>query len=146
MHLAKPTLLVVDDDHLMLETLKKLLSHFGFNVVGHTDSVAALATLQQRNDIAIMVCDYEMPDINGEELARAAKKRFPGMPVFVLSGSYPPTNVECHPWDGWFLKGAPITELVRKLNAVVPLATAAAKSVPGVPSGDSPHDDTVAVS
>ncbi len=146
MHLAKPTLLVVDDDHLMLETLKKLLAHFGFNVVAHTDSVAALAALQQRNDISIMVCDYEMPEINGEELARAAKKRFPSMPVFVLSGNYPPANIKSHPWDGWFLKGAPITELVRTLNAVVPLATAATNNVPGVPTGDSQHDDTIAVS
>lgn len=145
-HLAKPTLLLVDDDRLILETLRRLLAHFGFNVVAHHDSVLALADLQQRNDIAIVVCDYEMPEINGEELARAAKNKNPQMPVFVLSGNYPP-NVDVSPWDAWFLKGAPITELIRKLNAVLPLAMAAVKeAVPNGPGGEGRYDDPVSIS
>jgi CheY-like chemotaxis protein len=145
--LKKPTLLVVDDDGLVLETLAKLLAHFGFNVISHSDSVLALATLHKRDDIAIMICDYEMPEINGEELARAAKKRFPAMPVFVLSGQYPP-EVRVAPWDGWFLKGAPVTELIRKLNNVLPLATAAVRKggAPRTNGGDTTHDDIVSVS
>lgn len=79
----------------------------------------ALDALQKRDDIAIMLCDYDMPELNGEELARAAKSRFPTMPIFILSGQHPP-HVQESPWDGWFLKGAPITELIRKLNAVLP--------------------------
>jgi CheY-like chemotaxis protein len=147
MHLKTPTLLVVDDDSSVLETLAKLLAHFGFNVISQSDSVMALATLEQRNDIAIMICDYEMPEINGEELARAAKKKSPTMPVFVLSGQYPP-NVQATPWDAWFLKGAPITELVRRLNTVLPLATAAIKQggVPRVNSGETAHENIIPVS
>ncbi len=146
MHLSKPTLLVVDDDELMLETLKRLLGHFGFNVIAYSDSVMALSELQKRNDIAMMVCDYEMPEVNGEDLARAAKKRFPNMPVFVLSGAHPPMIADVQPWDAWFLKGAPITELIRKLNAVLPLATAVMNRAPRVPDGEKRHDDSVAVS
>lgn len=135
MHLIKPTLLVVDDDKFVLETLERLLSYFGFNVVAHSNSVQALAEIQQRDDIAVIVCDYEMPEINGEELAQAAKQKNPGMPVFILSGLYPPIR-DVHPWDGWFLKGAPITELVRRLNSVLPLASSAMKKRgSGLPTG-----------
>jgi CheY-like chemotaxis protein len=145
MHPKKPTLLVVDDDTLVLDTLVKLLAHFGFNVISHSDSLMALATLDQRNDIAIMICDYEMPGINGEELARAAKKKFPTMPVFVVSGQYPP-DLQPSPWDGWFLKGAPVTELIRKLNTVVPLAAGARRAEsPRGKGGESRHDDLASV-
>lgn len=144
-HLTKPTLLVVDDDDLMLETLTRLLRHFGFNVVAHSDPAQALITLEQRNDIMIMVCDYEMPGINGEDLCRAAKKRFPAMPVFVLSGNYPP-EVEPRPWDAWFLKGAPITELISKLNAVMPLAKAALTRLPHTSDEGRENDDSALVS
>lgn len=145
--LRRPTLMVVDDDVLVLETLARLLAHFGFNVIAHSDSVMALATLEARSDIAMMICDYEMPQINGEELARAAKKRFPTMPVFVLSGQYPP-DVQMTPWDAWFLKGEPVTELVRKLNKVLPLATAMATEggAPRINGGETTHDDIVSAS
>lgn len=118
--------LVVDDDVMMLETLVKLLTHFGFKVLPQDDSVQALATIQERNDIAIVVCDYDMPEVNGEAVARAAKKKNPATPVFVLSGGYPP-EIKLAPWDAWFLKGAPVTELIRKLNTVMPLACEAVK-------------------
>ncbi len=148
MHLVtKPIILVVDDDSQVLETLAKLLVHFGFDVISHSDSVMALATLEQRNDIAIMVCDYEMPQLNGVELARAAKDRFPAMPVFILSGQHPPDLPMC-PWDAWFLKGAPITELIRKLNTVLPFTRSAdqkGKSLRGL-AGETTHDGTVSVS
>ncbi len=142
MHFTKPTILVVDDDTRVLETLATLLTHCGFNVISQSDSVMALDTLEKRSDIAIMVCDYEMPELNGEELARASKKRFPTMPVFILSGQRPPDLQVC-PWDAWFLKGAPITGLIRKLNTVLPFVNGRKTR----PSDDErPHDDTAAAS
>ena len=134
----KPTILVVDDDTVMLETLTKLLTHFQFNVIPQSSSVKALATLQERCDISIMLCDYDMPEVNGLDLALAAKKRNPVMPVFILSGSYPP-ELPVAPWDAWFLKGAPITELIRKLNTVLPFT--GVKNVP--PAGAKENHDAL---
>lgn len=114
---AKPTLLVVDDDDAVLQTMARLLRHFGFDVVALNDSVQALRVLQAHEGLAGLVCDFEMPGINGEQLARAAKSKEAHMPVFICSGTYPP-DLNSPPWDGWFLKGAHVIELIRQLQEV----------------------------
>lgn len=119
MQISNPVLMLVDDDSAVLETLSRLLSHFGFNVVSHNDSLQALSTLQIRQDIAGLVSDFEMPGVDGEQLARAAKATRPGMPVFICSGQHPPV-MDSPPWDGWFLKGGHVLELINRLEAVTP--------------------------
>lgn len=119
MQITGPRLMLVDDDSAVLETLSRLLAHFGFSVVAQNDSLQALTLLQVRHDIAGLVCDFEMPGINGEQLARAAKAARPNMPVFICSGQHPPAT-ERPPWDGWFLKGGHILDLIRQLQAVTP--------------------------
>ena len=117
MQMMKPTLLVVDDDCEVLETSSALLRHFGFAVVSTGDPAEALDLLEHNSDIDGMVCDYRMPIMSGEELARSAKKLRPELPIFILSGTYPPDRHPA-PWDAWFLKGAPIAELLAKLDTV----------------------------
>lgn len=119
MQITGPRLMLVDDDSAVLETLSRLLAHFGFSVVPQNDSLQALTLLQVRQDIAGLVCDFEMPGIDGEQLARAAKAARPTMPVFICSGQHPPAT-EAPPWDGWFLKGGHILDLIRQLQAVTP--------------------------
>jgi CheY-like chemotaxis protein len=119
MHMVRPTLLVVDDDEAVLETLARLLQHFGFTVIPLNDSVHALALLSMRKDIDGLVCDFEMPGVNGEQLARAAKQQHPTMPVFICSGTHPP-NLVAPPWDAWFLKGANVVELLKQLQVLKP--------------------------
>jgi CheY-like chemotaxis protein len=111
----RPIVMVVDDDDATLQTLTQLLCHFGFEVISKNDPDEALAVLRQRDDVAVLVCDFEMPRTNGGELARGAKQFRPGMPVFVFSGSYAP-EVPSAPWDAWFLKGLAISELLATLK------------------------------
>jgi len=115
--ITRPTLLVVDDDAAVLETLARLLQHYGFDVVPENDAVSAIAAIYARDDIDGMVTDFEMPGFNGAQLARAAKDKNPAMPVFICSGINPP-EFDSPPWDGWFLKGAHVTELIRQLQVV----------------------------
>lgn len=112
-------LLVVDDDAATLQTLTHLLQHFGFDVVSEKRPESAAAILAEQNDIAVLICDYEMPGMDGEQLARRAKQLNANMPVFIFSGTNPPV-VEKVPWDGWFLKGIAITHLITKLNTFRP--------------------------
>lgn len=113
----KTIVMVVDDDDATLQTLTQLLCHFGFDVISNNDPNEALIALRQRDDVAALVCDFEMPRTNGEELARCAKELRPSMPVFVFSGIYPP-EVQSVPWDAWFLKGVAISELLATLKRV----------------------------
>jgi CheY-like chemotaxis protein len=115
MKTTKPTLLVVDDDTAVLEISNALLQNLGFTVISTSDPLEALSLLQNNPEIDGLVSDYRMPVMNGEELAQAARTLRSKLPIFILSGSYPPERVSA-PWDGWILKGSPVRDLFARLD------------------------------
>lgn len=48
--------------------------------------VAALEILHSEQRLALMVCDFQLPDGSGMELARASARVRPGLPVLLMSG------------------------------------------------------------
>lgn len=66
----KPTVLLADDDRLVLATLSQGLRSLGFPTVEVSSGAAALRyCLETPPDIAVV--DYDMPDVSGLEIARA---------------------------------------------------------------------------
>jgi DNA-binding response OmpR family regulator len=81
----KPKLLCVDDDAQFLNVRGLFLQAFGFEVVTSTDPRQALRLYRKtRFDAAIV--DFEMPGMNGAELARELKGIRANVPVAILSG------------------------------------------------------------
>jgi two-component system cell cycle response regulator len=64
-----PTVLIVDDDELVLERLKELVSVGGSPVLTTTSGLTALAWLEA-SAASIVVTDLKMPGIGGLELCR----------------------------------------------------------------------------
>lgn len=114
----KPTLLVVDDDSCVLETSVCLLRESGFNVVPESNPAEALKFLAIVPDLDCVVCDFQMPGITGTDLACAAKKIRPAIPVLILSGIDAPES-DAQPWDAWLLKGLPISELAERIHLLL---------------------------
>ncbi|MGQ9896212.1 MAG: response regulator [Acidobacteriota bacterium] len=81
-----PILLVVDDDELILELLVDILQD-EFTVVTAADGVSALEKLQVLSAISGVITDFNMPQINGLELTRQIRQRYPTLPIVVLSGT-----------------------------------------------------------
>ncbi len=67
---ASPVVLVADDDRLVLATLSQGLRNAGFSII-EADSGAAALQLCAARPPDIAVIDYQMPDINGLEVAKA---------------------------------------------------------------------------
>jgi diguanylate cyclase (GGDEF)-like protein len=66
---APPTVLIVDDDDLILERLRQLVSASGYRVRTTTSGIKALSWLD--NSVAsIVITDVNMPAIGGLELCR----------------------------------------------------------------------------
>jgi CheY-like chemotaxis protein len=64
----KSTILVIDDDPIVLETIKTLLGKRGFNVLTTSSSPKGLDMLRYAGaDIRLVVLDYSMPRLNGYE-------------------------------------------------------------------------------
>ncbi|MDJ0599802.1 MAG: hybrid sensor histidine kinase/response regulator [Crocosphaera sp.] len=62
-----PTILVVDDSAAVRRTLALTLQKSGYRVIQAKDGREALEKLQQTTGIKLVICDVEMPNMNGFE-------------------------------------------------------------------------------
>ncbi len=84
------TVLVVDDDPEVRRVAAEMLRAVGHDVRELASGAEALACLQQaRPDVVL--ADVAMPMMNGVELAEAARRRWPGLPVLFMTGYVEPT-------------------------------------------------------
>lgn len=80
------TILVADDDAVTRRLLDHHLSAAGFETILASDGAQALAALADpNNEIDLALFDLQMPKVSGLECLRAAHKRFPDLPVLVIS-------------------------------------------------------------
>jgi putative two-component system response regulator len=66
-------ILVVDDDEIALAVAKKVLSSDGHTITLAEDGAEAIEILQ-RDDIQLVISDWNMPNMDGIELCRALRK------------------------------------------------------------------------
>ena len=79
------TVLVADDDKLILSTFRYALAQRGYKVLLAEDGTAAIAYLEQVS-VDIVFLDILMPGKEGLETLLEIKRRFPAVPVHVMSG------------------------------------------------------------
>lgn len=113
-----PKIVVVDDDEAIVNMLAQIIRNFGFDVLAYSDPLQALKTIETHNDVAVLVCDFEMPDMDGAKLAAAAKSHNPRVTVFMFSGAFPPAMQQTF-WDAWFLKGSHMMDMMKRLREVM---------------------------
>jgi CheY-like chemotaxis protein len=82
------SILVVDDQPDVLQTLADLLELLGFAVYSASSGQEALDVLRQQPDIEVLLTDVMMPHMNGVTLAGLAKALSPQLKVIFASG-YP---------------------------------------------------------
>jgi CheY-like chemotaxis protein len=84
------TVLLVDDNALQAATRQAILSLSGNNVRIAPSARHALALLEEDVDLAksvrLVITDHLMPKMNGAEFVTQLRKRFPDLPILVLSG------------------------------------------------------------
>jgi two-component system, response regulator PdtaR len=80
--------LVVEDETLVRMFMTDFLDEAGFKVFEAAHADEAMAVLQARPDVQAVVTDIEMPvgSMNGLDLAKVVRERWPGVGVVVTSG------------------------------------------------------------
>src|SRR6185369_1521802 len=79
----RKTILVVDDDEGMRETLTAVLRR-DYRVLRAATGEAALQ-MMEKEDIDLMMLDVRLPDINGFEVLKITKENYPYIEVVVIS-------------------------------------------------------------
>jgi CheY-like chemotaxis protein len=81
------TVLVVEDNDLVLELVVEMMKDLGYQVLTAIDARSALWIIQHDNRIQLLFTDVIMPDhMNGIDLARAARRYRPEIKVLLTSG------------------------------------------------------------
>ena len=80
------TILVIDDSTSLRQVVGMALKSAGFDVIEADNGAAALALLDGRK-IAMVICDVNMPVMNGIEFVKAAKQQplYKYVPILMLT-------------------------------------------------------------
>ncbi len=77
-------ILVVDDEPLLRDILIKILSKKGYQVETAVDGEEALEMLRQQK-YQLLISDIKMPRLNGFELLKEVKQKYPEMGVIMMT-------------------------------------------------------------
>ena len=78
------TILVVDDEMMMRNLLKKILRRDGFKVRLAEDGEDALRILGN-SKVDLIICDMKMPNLSGLELLRIVKDKYPRIGMIMMT-------------------------------------------------------------
>lgn len=119
--MTKPntTVLVVEDEALLLYSIADELREAGFDVIEARNAAEALRALEANPQIHLLFTDIDMPgSMDGLALAAAVRNRWPPVKIIVTSGKGRPAPSELP--DGAFLSkpytAHAISEAFRRLG------------------------------
>lgn len=79
--------LLVDDDAVVLELNEIILTKLGYQVIANSNSFEALELFRDLpTQFDLVITDYRMPHLNGEQLSREILQINPQIPIIMCSG------------------------------------------------------------
>lgn len=121
---SRLSVLVIDDDADFLRTIRSLLCAEGFDVIAADSGVKGLQLLRYTDrQIAVVLLDYNMPQLNGAETLRYLRTLAPKAKVIAVTG----VNLEQIP--ATFTEG--VDRFIQKPFAQQQLIAAIKESVAG---------------
>jgi CheY-like chemotaxis protein len=78
-----PTILVVDDEQPIREIVTRVLERNGHRVIA---CPSASCAEQTPGPIDLLLVDLVLPDVNGRELTELLRRKWPSLPVILMSG------------------------------------------------------------
>ena len=89
MSVPLPPLLVVDDENNMRLSLRTILGEEGYAVKA-VESAEASLKLLEREKFFLVITDFRLGGMNGGELLRLCRERWPAMPVLMITAHATP--------------------------------------------------------
>lgn len=84
-----PHILLVEDEAFLRELVMEGLQDAGFSVVEASDGTSGVQALRSDLRIDVLLSDIKLPDIDGYQVAEAARTLRPGLKVILMTGYAP---------------------------------------------------------
>ncbi|HEV2114880.1 MAG TPA: response regulator [Terriglobales bacterium] len=112
-------ILCIDDNPRALDIRQLLLQAKGFVVRTAADGPSGLE-ITKNEHIDAVILDYKMPGMDGEEVAKRLRARYPDIPIVLLSGfrGLIPESLLAIV-DGFVEKGRPASLLISEVERLV---------------------------
>jgi CheY-like chemotaxis protein len=89
------SILIVEDEVLTSEYLEFVLQKAGYEVIPAGSAEEAIAVLEHRDDVQLVVTDINLQGgLNGLQLAALVRNRWPSINIIVVTGYSAPRNEE----------------------------------------------------
>jgi DNA-binding NtrC family response regulator len=83
--MSKGRILVIDDESIVRKSCNRALSPEGYEVTVSQSGVEALRILEEES-FDLVLTDLKMPDIDGIEVLKKIKERWPQTEVIIITG------------------------------------------------------------
>ena len=87
-------ILIVDDSVAVTDILSQLCELLGHDALCAEDGSQGLAVLDEGTHIDLVFTDYKMPIMDGLEMTKIIKAKYPKLPVVLITGSVVVTDSE----------------------------------------------------
>ncbi|MEP7152802.1 MAG: response regulator [Nitrospira sp.] len=87
--MGRGRVLIVDDEEDIRKTVRLTLTKAGFDVVEAEDGEKAIKEIGAGDNprmVDAILCDIQMPKINGKEAVDFFRQQYPSVPVIILTG------------------------------------------------------------
>lgn len=124
MNKKKKTVLIVDDEEMILDIEDLMLQRSGYNTLKASNSAEACRVYDDEKDnIDLVVLDVIMPDENGTTTYRRLKRINPDIRVLISTGWGSDRNIEeilSDRHNGFIQKPFKFKEFINKIDAILP--------------------------
>jgi DNA-binding response OmpR family regulator len=114
-------IVLIDDDRFWLEALAEYLQRKGYSVLTAANPADGLALLG-KNNITLVICDYDMPGMTGLDLVRLIRQQQANVAVLMVSNEDEPSVADralAEGARGFLAKTTSPTELVGRLRQLL---------------------------
>jgi CheY-like chemotaxis protein len=113
-------ILIVEDEMMLRMRAVDMVEDAGYTPVEAVDADGAVAILESRSDIALMVTDIQMPgSMDGLGLAHAVHARWPSIKIIVVSGRLMQPNIDLPADSRFFGKPLESGEMIAQMRSMI---------------------------
>ena len=115
-----PVVLVVEDEMLLRMQATDAVEDAGYVSVEAVDADEAVAILEARSDIALLLTDIQMPgSMDGLQLAHAVHERWPPIKIILVSGKVKPADIDIPVDSRFFAKPLAAENIIAEMRDMI---------------------------